>query len=248
MYIHTDYHTHTRYSHGAGTVEDSVAAAAGKGLRGVGISDHGPANLFGIGVRSLETFEQIQADIHRVARKWPGVKVYFGVEANVISTEGHLDIPVEMQGKFDYILAGLHLLVRPLSLAQMGAVAWANWAGRWSEQAKLRARIVNTDALIQAIYNNRIHAITHPGYRLSIDTRSLAKACAATNTALEINAGHEHTTVDYIRIAAEEGAKFVIGSDAHSPQRIGDFGRAITLAREAGLTPTEIVNAIPVSV
>ena len=33
---------------------------------------------------------------------------------------------------------------------------------------------------------------------------------------MEINCGHDHTTVEYLRIAAEEGVQFVIGSDAHS--------------------------------
>ena len=39
--ISVDYHTHTRYSHGTGSVEDNVRAAIDCGLSAVGISDHG---------------------------------------------------------------------------------------------------------------------------------------------------------------------------------------------------------------
>lgn len=52
-------------------------------------------------------------------------------------------------------------------------------------------------------------------------------------------------TVELIEIAASEGVKFVIGSDAHHPSRIGDFEHGIALAKEAGLTPDLILNARP---
>jgi len=36
-----DYHTHTKFSHGKGSVEDNVRAAVAKGLKEVAITDHG---------------------------------------------------------------------------------------------------------------------------------------------------------------------------------------------------------------
>ena len=96
---------------------------------------------------------------------------------------------------------------------------------------------------MNAVYKNRIHIITHPGHRFNIDTRAVAKACRERGTAMEINCGHDHTTVEYLRIAAEEGVQFVIGSDAHSPERVGDFAKGIRLAKAAGLSPEQIINA-----
>lgn len=49
MRILSDYHTHTIYSHGKGTIEENVEAARKIGLKILAISDHGPGHMgFGI--------------------------------------------------------------------------------------------------------------------------------------------------------------------------------------------------------
>ena len=45
-----DWHTHTTYSHGKGSVEDNVLTARRLGLRSIAITDHGPGH-FGYGFR-----------------------------------------------------------------------------------------------------------------------------------------------------------------------------------------------------
>ena len=45
MKILADYHTHTIYSHGKGTIEDNVKVAILKGIETIGISDHGYGHL-----------------------------------------------------------------------------------------------------------------------------------------------------------------------------------------------------------
>ena len=41
MNLNADYHTHTVFSHGKGDVIDNARAAAEKGLKELGIADHG---------------------------------------------------------------------------------------------------------------------------------------------------------------------------------------------------------------
>ena len=53
--------------------------------------------------------------------------------------------------------------------------------------------------------------------------------------ALEINARHLTMSVEQLQIAAEQGATFLVGSDAHSPGRVGDVMPAVEHARKAGV-------------
>lgn len=238
-----DYHTHTTYSHGTGSVIDNVTAARERGLETVAISEHGPANLFGVGTRSLETFAAIREDVERARAAFSDINVLFGVEANVISEEGELDIPLPMQEIFDVVLVGLHPLVRWRPLGAGVSLVAQTVFGAWTGLGAVRSRERNTRAIVNAVRRNRVHIVTHPGYRLPIDTRRLAEACAEVGCAMEISASHAHTSVAYIRIAQEAGARFAIGSDAHSPERVGELERGVRLAEAAGLPPELIVNA-----
>ena len=54
----------------------------------------------------------------------------------------------------------------PFSLRHAGGFALVRLMERLSSAPRRKARIKNTDALIQAVHNNRIDVITHPGYRI----------------------------------------------------------------------------------
>ena len=60
---------------------------------------------------------------------------------------------------------------------------------------------------------------------------------------MEINAKHPEFTAEELRACAETGVKFSIGSDAHSPGRVGNFLPALKKAEEAGITAGQIINA-----
>ena len=117
FHVFADLHTHTRHSHGTGSVLDNVRAAQRQGLEVVAITDHGPASLFGVGVAGPAAFDAIRQEVIEARKAYPGVKVLWGAEANVVSEDGELDIPPGLQERLDIVLAGLHPLVR-----------WRSWA------------------------------------------------------------------------------------------------------------------------
>ena len=241
MKMYIDFHTHTRYSHGKGTIEQNVSAAVKKGLAAVGISDHGPANLF-IGTK-LDDFKRMREEIERLKVIFEDIQILLGCEANIISIDGDIDVPDFILKDLDYCMVGFHPLIRPRKLRDIRYLLFDNILARSLPSFREKALQNNTDALIRAMENHEIDIITHPGYHLPIDTARLAAVAARRRTALEINAGHGYMTTEYVKIAQGQGAKFVIGSDAHRPEDVGNFERGIEIAKQAGITETDVINA-----
>ena len=81
-----DYHTHTIYSHGTGTVLENAMVAKEKGLKEIAITDHGFSHMY-FGLKR-EKLADLRRDIDEATQK-TGVKVYLGVEANLMNYTKH---------------------------------------------------------------------------------------------------------------------------------------------------------------
>lgn len=228
-----DYHTHTVFSHGKGTIAENVEAARSRGLKGIAITDHGPGHLtYGI---KREAVPEMRRQIEELKLKYPDIDIFLGVEANIVNRKNHLDISPEEFGEYDFVIAGYHYGVTH------GYCAY-NWAYRHSGFKKRNLIVKNTDMTVKALYENNIKILTHPGDKGPFDMDELAKACAATDTLMEISTHHKNLTIEEIRIAAKYDVKFIISSDAHQPCRVGDFEGGLARAEAAGLDIARIVN------
>ena len=233
-----DYHTHTPYSHGKGTIEENVREGIKKGLREIAISDHGPGHLtYGV---KREDFPKMRAEIDEVQKKYPQIKIWMSVEANIVfGTDNGLDVTEEEKKLFDFLLAGYHYGVHDGYC--MKNWMWKHGIGAGERRAK-DLMVKNTDMAVNAIYKNDLKILTHPGDKGPFDIAELAKACAAKGTWMEISTHHPHLTLDEIKIAMKEDVRFVISSDAHQSYRVGDFESGLERAREAGLDLSRVVN------
>lgn len=85
-----DLHTHTVFSHGKGQIEDNVRAGIAKGLKAIGISDHGPGHVsYGI---KRSAVPEMRRQITELRDKYKEIEIYLGVEANIINPSGNLDV------------------------------------------------------------------------------------------------------------------------------------------------------------
>ena len=78
-----------------------VKAASRAGLKILGISDHGPAST---GSAKPSYFRSLKL----AARKRCGISVLYGVELNIIDTNGDVDLEDEVLNGLDYAIASIH--------------------------------------------------------------------------------------------------------------------------------------------
>ncbi len=241
MYPFADYHTHTRYSHGRGTPEENVQAASRRGLKRVAITDHGPGHYF-IGIRGRSGFQKARNEIDSLKAKYPHMDILLGVEANVISRDGEIDVPPDIIPKLDLILVGYHLLVRTRDAAFFYHLNIKNRLSKYNLPGGRNVRDTNTGALIAAVRRYPVKIVTHPGLHVDVDTRALALACQEQGTALEINCSHLEETRSFVQPALATRVNFAISSDAHHPSEVGEFGPALKLVKDMAIPASRIIN------
>lgn len=235
-----DYHTHTVYSrvgpyfHGKGRIIDNARAAVLADLKELAITDHGPSDFYGLDPRKIP---QMRRDIAVAKAKFTKLKIWLGVEADIVDTPNGLDVAPEDFKDYDFVNAGYHYVPKCHMLANWLAFRLPCPAG-----AREKLRRQNTARIEKALRSNDIRILTHPGDKAYIDEHAVAKACEETDTLVEINARHKHPNVEDLKIYASYDVKFVIGSDAHMPLHVGRYAESLALAFEAGIDPERIVN------
>ncbi|HEY6838545.1 MAG TPA: PHP domain-containing protein [Geobacteraceae bacterium] len=222
--IVADMHTHTIASgHAYSTVNELAHAAAAKGLAAMAITDHGPALPGGPHLYHFGAMRFIPENI-------AGVRIFLGVEANILDHRGTIDVPEAYQLKLDFVMAGLH---EGCSFDNQGVVR-------------------NTEAVVNAMQNPRVKAISHPGNPLfPLDYAVVVEAAKASTTALEINNASLHISRQgsrpncerLARLIASADCPVIVGSDAHIAQGVGCFDEALALLQAAGVAESQIVNA-----
>lgn len=242
MKIYGDYHTHTIYSHGKGTIEDNVKVAIKKGLKEIAICDHGPGHwTYGI---KKENIKKARNEIDELNEKYKdeGIKIFLGVEANVVSYDGTIDVDDEILELIDILLLGYHFGALPKTIYDGYILYIYNFMSKFIPTLGKKAKEKNTRALIKAIQKYPVDIITHPNSKVRVDIKKLAREAAKRGTALEINASHSQLSVDGLKIALEEDVMFYINSDAHHPDDVGEVNEGIKRAIEAKVPINRIVN------
>lgn len=234
MQILADYHTHTKYSHGKGTIEENVLEAISKGIKTIGISDHGYKHLtYGI---KLNDIYKMREEIDKLNEKYSNIKILLGMECNILDNRGNIDINDKIIENCDYIMAGYHFASTPTSLKSM-----LNHCNNYMIKND-KSKDYNTESIINAMKNNNIFIITHPGDKGDVYIEEIAKVAKDTDTRLEINSSHGFLNSNQLVEIKNIGNKFIIGSDAHIPQNVGNFDLAMKIIKEARLDTSLVEN------
>ena len=226
MRLTADYHTHTVHSHGSGSVADNVEAAISRGLSAIGVTDHSIAHPL-YGVKRSRVGYYLECIVRAKETYAERIAVKAGIELNLTGLRGCYDLP---EGAFDTVIMGYHKAALCTDLK----TAWTFFRGKRVDAI--------TQAYVLAIQTGRIHIVSHPGYGVPVNYRLLARACADYGVLFEINEKHGDLTTENICEAATEPVQFVVSSDAHQPENVGQAPHALLLVQRAGLAAGRIVN------
>ena len=219
-----DLQMHSTWSDGGESIAGLAEAAYELGWSRIGVTDHS----YGLPIARGMTMEAAIRQHHEIdeinARFAGRVRVYKGIEANILA-DGALDLSEEERSVFDYVLASPH--------------------------SQLRKDTDQTPRMLAAVKAPRVGILGHPQGRvyntrpgIAADWRRVFREAAARDVAIEIDGNWHRQDVDYelAAVALEEGCLFALDSDAHSIAELPFTDYAIGHARIAQVPADRVVN------
>ena len=218
-------HCHTVYSDGTNTVAEIAEACRAAGYRYVGITDHSVAAAYAGGLAEEALLRQ-HAEIDAFNAGSQDIRVLKGIEADILA-DGSLDYTPEFLDRFDFVIASIH--------------------SRFDMDEKAM-----TKRVLKALDDPHTAIVGHPTGRLllqrdpyPLDMHAVIARAAGRGVAIEINADPHRLDLDW-RLCIEAkaaGVPIPIGADAHSIAGIANVDLGIGIARKAGLTKDDVLNA-----
>lgn len=238
MNILGDYHTHTPYSHGKNTILENTEIAKEKGLKQIAITDHGfDHKLYAVDRKNVE---KMRAECEEATKK-TGVKVFLGIEANLVNEKGKVDITKEEYEKLDILIVGWHNFVKTKSFKSAFSFYFMNYIFNiFGTPAWKRKK--NTKAYIEAIKKYPIDIISHLNYGMKTNTLEVAKFARDNGTLIELNGKRIKFTKKEIEEMVKEKVKFIIDSDAHKKENVGKSDVAFNLIAKYNIPEELVVN------
>lgn len=240
MVLQGDYHTHTIYTHGHGTVEDSVKVAIKRGLKQIAITEHSFSQAF-YGINKKE-YNEMRVEIESLRRKYKGrIDILCGLESNLLDLNGNIDLPPEERKIVDILVVGYHANFKPRSLKAFFTFWIPNVLGIGGKSKKQIAK--NTEAYTKAIKKNKIDIISHlNSHRCYVDPVKIAKVAKEYNTYIELNGKVINFSDEQMEDMIATGVKFIIDSDAHYPDRVGKNHRGMNFVEKYNIPPEQVAN------
>ncbi len=203
---------------GLHTVLELLSRAKAIGLKGFAVTDHGQT----LGGRLNSVF------FERFESPDPSIRIFKGVECNLLDEKGAIDLPRAYLKYLDIVLCGIHPNI-----------------------AKGLSSGSYTDMLLRALrLNPEIDIITHPNDPVyPVDYRRLAEGAKESGCVLELNnskvryaRSSESEAVELIAACRECGCPIAVNSDTHAILELGDDSAVVPLLEKTGFPEELIVN------
>lgn len=230
MKLIADYHTHSknsRFFHAKNSILEMAISANEMGLNEIAITDHGFKHLCGINKAKLMKAREEIDEINT----WSKTKVLLGIEADIISEDGTIDVDNESLAMLDLLVVGYHKMVKTDFAGYFGNVAK-------SEESKVRC----TNAFVNCINRYPVTMVSHLDSVLETDLYRIGCACRDKNVLVEINNRHTKWTREQVDELVASDCLFAVCSDAHRREDVGHVDRAFRIIKKHEIPTENIVN------
>lgn len=222
--IRGDLHVHTTWSDGQASLEELVEEAQKLGYEYVAISDHSKHVTVAGGLDEKRLGQQIKA-IERLNGRLRGFRLLKSIELDILD-DGSLDLPDAILDELDLVLCSIH--------------------------SKFNLpREKQTERIIKALDNRRVHVFCHPSGRLinerrpyEVDLDRVMKAARERGCHLELNAHPDRLDLDDVQCQSAKaiGVKVAIGTDTHRLDDLRYMRFGVGQARRGWLEPDDVLN------
>ena len=254
-----NYHTHTVLCrHAQGDIHQYVDTAIQNGLKILGFSDHVACDFSEYGYRSrfrmdVTEIPEYVAMVQTVRKEYAGqIQILLGYECEFYPLMFQRVLDRITAYECDYLILGQHFTHNEFD------GVWSN--APTEDPAVLRQYV---DQVIAAMETGKFSYVAHPdlihyvGRDLDLylsEMTRLCRAAKALDVPLEINClglaeGRQYPRADFWQLAAREGCRVILGSDAHRPAAVGDpeiTKQAMDFAVKLGLRPMETLDLRPI--
>ena len=223
-----DVHSHTNWSDGRATMLEMAQGAQALGYRYLGVTDHSPRIkvVNGLGAERLLAQSREMAEVQAQVQD---VTLLQGIEVDILE-DGALDLPDDVLGLLDVVIASPHVKLRQEAPAM-------------------------TERMLRAVSNPHVDVVGHPTGRrpgsregASYDFEAVFKEAARHKVALEIDCDPARMDLspEMARLALECGCNFTLDADAHAPAELAYVPMGAWMARRAGIPQERILNFLNV--
>ncbi len=217
--ISVDYHAHSIFSGcGVHTVLEMLTRAKELGLKGMGITDHGPELKGHLnGVFFNRVFEPVQ-----------GIRLLKGLECNLTSEKGEIDCLMDFMQYMDVILLGIH------HNTQTGM-----------DKSVYTDMIIA--AMQKNPYIDILVHLNDPQYPVEFEpvaqaAKGLGMVVEINNSKLLLNRVTQETTEEMLEACMKAGCRAALCSDAHAVNEIGRDDAIQPVLKKLGFPEDLIVN------
>ncbi len=218
--LEVDFHVHSHFSKcGVHSVLELLTRAKDLGLKGLAITDHGPA------LESTTPFTFFD----RLFDPLPGIRLLKGMECNIVDEQGAIDLLPKHLKYIDVILLGIH----------------PNTPGGRDElyYTDLLIRTMRRNPYIDIITHANEPAFPVDFVRVAQEAQALGMAMELNNSRVSLSRSQPEVTDRMLRAIKDVECRIVLCSDTHTINELGRDEAVRPLLKRFGISDEAVVNS-----